>query len=70
MLEKMDDRVLTASTSHLSNQNIGLSTDINEFRHYGPAVFLLFAFLKKAIILFALLAVLSLILIFYNFAAG
>ena len=37
---------------------------------YGPAVFLLFSFLKKMIKLFAILSVISLILIIYNISSG
>ena len=37
---------------------------------YGPAVFLLFSFLKKIIKLFAILSVISLILIIYNISSG
>jgi hypothetical protein len=37
---------------------------------YGPAVFLLFSFLKNIIKLFVILSVISLILIIYNISSG
>lgn len=52
------------------NNDYGLLTDIKQLKAYGPAVFLLFSFLKKIIKLFVVLSVISLILIIYNISSG
>ena len=43
---------------------------MEHFKNYGPGIYLFFLFIKKAIVLFCILAALDLIPLIYNYVEG
>lgn len=66
LLEKIE----MSKSKNKNGLNLHICCDTRSFSIFGPSVYLYFEFLRKLIILFALLSLLSIIPIAYNASIG